>query len=314
MENYELYHYGTKDMRWGIRRYQNPDGSLTEAGKKRYARLQRKEARKEAKAKRANEKKAIDIEKKRAELLKSSDAAELYKHRDLLTTNELNERLTRIDTERRLKDAKTNQVISKVDKALKYGNKINEVYEFTQKPAMKALMKKLGVSKPEEKKKFDLNKALGNLDNMSDTEVANLSNRLKNYNSVKATADKLTKAASDAKGTASKTVADKLKQVASAPSAVNKATSDVKNAVDTLAKNETVQNALGVASENKTVQKALKTTVKVISKDARKAMKSKRVQKAMDEVRTVKVNVRSEDDYTLEDLIRTGKSITVWSN
>ena len=31
----ELYHYGIKGMRWGIRRYQNPDGSLTPAGRKR---------------------------------------------------------------------------------------------------------------------------------------------------------------------------------------------------------------------------------------------------------------------------------------
>lgn len=38
-ENYnsdELTHHGTKGMRWGIRRYQNKDGSLTPAGKKRY--------------------------------------------------------------------------------------------------------------------------------------------------------------------------------------------------------------------------------------------------------------------------------------
>ena len=32
----DLYHWGIKGMKWGVRRYQNPDGSLTAAGKKRY--------------------------------------------------------------------------------------------------------------------------------------------------------------------------------------------------------------------------------------------------------------------------------------
>lgn len=33
-ENDELYHYGTKGQRWGVRRYQNKDGSLKPAGRK----------------------------------------------------------------------------------------------------------------------------------------------------------------------------------------------------------------------------------------------------------------------------------------
>lgn len=33
----ELYHHGIKGQRWGIRRYQNEDGSLTAKGIKRYA-------------------------------------------------------------------------------------------------------------------------------------------------------------------------------------------------------------------------------------------------------------------------------------
>lgn len=32
-----LEHYGVLGMKWGIRRYQNADGTLTAAGKKRYA-------------------------------------------------------------------------------------------------------------------------------------------------------------------------------------------------------------------------------------------------------------------------------------
>ena len=34
--NNELYHHGIKGMRWGVRRFQNPDGSLTKAGMRRY--------------------------------------------------------------------------------------------------------------------------------------------------------------------------------------------------------------------------------------------------------------------------------------
>ena len=33
----EIRHFGIKGMRWGVRRYQNEDGSLTPAGKKRYS-------------------------------------------------------------------------------------------------------------------------------------------------------------------------------------------------------------------------------------------------------------------------------------
>ena len=34
--NNDLRHHGIKGMKWGVRRYQNKDGSLTPAGKKRY--------------------------------------------------------------------------------------------------------------------------------------------------------------------------------------------------------------------------------------------------------------------------------------
>lgn len=137
MDNNELTHWGIRGMRWGVRRYQNKDGSLTAAGKKRRGIEDSDNDDNES------------VETKRARVLKSTNASEIYKNRSLLTTAEINERLNRIDTERRLseaaaRDAKPKKTaIDRVNTALKYGNKINEVYNFTQTPVMKALKKKL---------------------------------------------------------------------------------------------------------------------------------------------------------------------------
>jgi len=40
----ELKHHGIKGQKWGVRRFQNPDGSLTDAGQKRYAKQMVREA------------------------------------------------------------------------------------------------------------------------------------------------------------------------------------------------------------------------------------------------------------------------------
>lgn len=37
-----IYHHGIKGMKWGVRRYQNYDGSLTDAGRKRIAKHYKK--------------------------------------------------------------------------------------------------------------------------------------------------------------------------------------------------------------------------------------------------------------------------------
>lgn len=69
MEN-ELMHWGIKGMKWGIRRYQNKDGSLTPAGKKRYDKemAKLKEEEKIAKNKLRTQAKLNKLDEKRKEI------------------------------------------------------------------------------------------------------------------------------------------------------------------------------------------------------------------------------------------------------
>ena len=91
----ELYHFGIKGQKWGIRRYQNEDGTLTPAGKARYGtdleRLAAKDAQRYSDAKAAYGEgagvrrrlldKELNEKKKNKEYAKTFDEA--YKHVDI---------------------------------------------------------------------------------------------------------------------------------------------------------------------------------------------------------------------------------------
>lgn len=170
----ELCHYGILGMKWGIRRFQNKDGTRTLLGKRRRKNEEGGDSKKET------------VEEKRSRLLKSTNASELYKNRDLLSTNEIKERLDRISTEQRLGElsAKSKKTgMDKVDAMLKWGQKLNDVYNFAQTPAMKALKKKLfGV---DDKSGFSvkLDEVMKNIDKIND---ADLNRALKRANTEKA--------------------------------------------------------------------------------------------------------------------------------
>lgn len=76
ISNGELYHYGVKGMKWGVRRYQNKDGSLTEAGKKRAARQFAKEYYKDTKN-------AGHAFRKQREMAESKELSEIYDSKEV---------------------------------------------------------------------------------------------------------------------------------------------------------------------------------------------------------------------------------------
>ena len=83
MEN-ELMHWGIKGMKWGVRRYQNKDGSLTPAGRKRYDKemAKLKEEEKIAKNKLRTQAKLnkLDEKRKEVEALKSGKPIQKKTH------------------------------------------------------------------------------------------------------------------------------------------------------------------------------------------------------------------------------------------
>ena len=98
ISNKELYHHGIKGMRWGIRRYQNPDGSLTPAGIRRLEKADIKWAKKKtdkitAQAKKASQK---ELDAYGKELLKLPNALKSNGKLSAQTINAYNRKMAEL--------------------------------------------------------------------------------------------------------------------------------------------------------------------------------------------------------------------------
>lgn len=120
---YEFCHSGIKNMKWGVRRYQNPDGSLTPAGRIRYGvGKAREKSASGVKAKVASSKdqeraaaraKRIEARQAKKELSQKKDQEqkELRRYEELrktpakrLSENEIKELTARLQMEKSYKD------------------------------------------------------------------------------------------------------------------------------------------------------------------------------------------------------------------
>ena len=106
MENDVLMHHGILGQKWGVRRFQNSDGSLTSAGQKRRGQsdsVQSTGKKDKKHGKDSSDKHAESIEAKKQRVLKSRSAKELYDNADLFDTKELQDAYNRLALERNIK-------------------------------------------------------------------------------------------------------------------------------------------------------------------------------------------------------------------
>lgn len=151
LDSDELTHYGILGMKWGVRRFQNPDGTLTDLGKrrveKRLTTRERKIAKRIERAKQREIRKRQKVERKKSNILK--DPALILKYQDMLSNDEIRkakERIYLINDIHNLNQSKISRGKDYADRVLSYGKTANAMIDLINSNFGKGIRGKLGLS------------------------------------------------------------------------------------------------------------------------------------------------------------------------
>lgn len=112
-DNNYIAHHGIKGQKWGVRRFQNPDGTRTALGKSRSMSMKdRIKARSEQKAEAKAVKKAASAEERHEELRQRvvRHPKDLYKHKNEFSKEEVEKIIKEIEFDRKIKDVKISEI------------------------------------------------------------------------------------------------------------------------------------------------------------------------------------------------------------
>lgn len=132
-----LAHHGIKGQKWGVRRYQNHDGSLTAEGRKRRGIPEKESGLKKlvnSRKEKTAEKKAENAANRHENLKKyvREHPKQLYKNRAEFTKQEIDDLVQTIEADKKLKDIRDAEVQRQWNKVQNVANNLGKVKQLAE--------------------------------------------------------------------------------------------------------------------------------------------------------------------------------------